>query len=131
MAIQFKTDRQKEEWFQLQSKNYKLYRLVKALNEFTELEFNKDILLTEVFRTQAEFDSLYTQTPIEQRPKTSPHLNWGAVDLRSSIYSDREIQRLLSFLNVFTYFGGQRKVALYHTIAGNTMHFHIQYGLDA
>lgn len=130
MGIQFKTSRIEFEWGFLQLNNYKLYRLVKNLSEFVDLEFNKPILLTEVHRTQEEFDSLYSATPLEKRPKTSPHLRWGAVDLRSSIYTPREIERMLIYLNQFTYYGGQRKVALYHVINGNAYHFHIQYGLD-
>jgi hypothetical protein len=126
-VILFKTDRQKSDFEQLKSKNPRIVRLATALSEFCELELKKDITVTDVFRTQEEFEALYSQTPPEKRPPTSPHMRWEALDLRSSVFTDREIERMLAFLNCFSYQGGQRKVALYHTIAGNVAHFHIQY----
>lgn len=116
-----------EQFNALQQHNPKLANTLTLLSNFTRLEFKKDITLTSVFRTQAEHDALYANTPEDKRPKSSPHMFWKAADIRSKDFSDAEIKRMLTFLNCFTYTSGQGKpVALYHTIAGNTFHFHIQ-----
>lgn len=125
--ITFKSDREDVEFKALQGHNPRLVRLIETLAEFTSLEFKKGLVITSVFRTQDEHDQLYKHTAPEKKPKTSPHMVWQAVDLRSWVYSDREIERMLAFLNTFSYQGGQRKVAIYHTVAGNAAHFHIQY----
>jgi hypothetical protein len=127
VALKFKTTRIETEFKQLEAeKNKALAALVYSLATFVSLELNKDVVLTEVLRTQEEFDKLYAATPVAKRPKTSPHLFWRAVDIRSSIYTPDEIKRILAFLNAFRYIEG-RPVALYHAIAGNVAHFHIQY----
>lgn len=125
--VQFKTDRIKDEYSQLHESNNRLWQLIYTLSQFTELEFNKDVVLTCIYRTEEENNALYAETPPEKRPPTSPHCSWKAVDLRSTIYTDTEITRMLEFLNCFRYQGGQRKVAIYHLINGNTWHMHIQY----
>jgi hypothetical protein len=132
MALKFKTDRIEKEFKELEAeKNKALAALVNMLSTFVSLELNKDVVLTEIYRTKEEFDMLYSHTPAERRPKTSPHLFWRAVDIRSKIYTDAEIKRILSFLNTFRYVEG-RPVGIYHAIAGNVSHFHIQYvGHDA
>lgn len=127
--MQFKSERIALEYQTLQQKNEKLWRLISLADQFSKLELGgKEITLTMIYRTQAEHDELYKDTPASQKPKVSPHQLWQAVDIRSSIYSAREIERLLAFLNNFTYQGGQRKVSSYHMVAGNTYHFHVQYG---
>lgn len=126
--IQFKTQREQDEYNKLLVFNPKLHALVQALSIFVEQEFNKPVLITSVFRTPAEHAALYAETPADKRPATSPHMRWEALDLRDSIYTPREIEKTLAFLNLFTYQGGQRAVAIRHTIAGNVSHYHLQYG---
>lgn len=111
---------------ELFTRNKALYHLIEAAAIYTSYEFNKPVILTSVFRTEQEQAKLYEHLPIDQRPH-SPHQDWKAVDIRSWVYSDDEIQRLLKFFNTFTLIEGQRKVALYHEIPGNVKHFHIQY----
>lgn len=122
--IDFKTDRVKNEYAELLKKNQRLYRIIECLAQFTTLEFGKGIVITSIFRTPEEHAELYKQTT--NPPATSPHMTWNAVDLRSSIYTDIEIQRMLKFLNCFLYKGGAKPTAIYHVILGNTYHFHIQ-----
>lgn len=55
-------------------------------------------------------------------------MHWEAADIRSYDFTDNEIKKMLTFLNLFTYAGGQRNVSMVHTIANNAPHFHIQYG---
>jgi len=88
-----------------------------------EQEFNKNLVITCLYRSPEENAALY-KGAIE--PKWRPHTLWCGADLRSSIYTQDEIQKLLSFLNHFTVFSGQRKCASYHAIAGNVHHFHVQ-----
>lgn len=97
------------------------------LADFVHFEFKEDLVVTSIFRTQAEHDALYALTPPDKRPKTSPHMYWNAFDIRSTVFSDAEKQRMLKFLNCFTYLTGQGKpVAILHSIAGNVEHFHVQ-----
>lgn len=127
--IKFKTDRIKDEFEKaLFIKNPKLFKLLDTAAQFVELEFKKDIVLTEIYRSEEEYKALYAKAGAV--PKSMPHAKWQSADLRSSIYTPREIERLLAFFNQFTFYGGQRKVAIYHAISGNVMHFHVQIGLD-
>lgn len=128
MGITFKTDRIKEEWRELDRRNPKLTGVLNCLSNFVTLEFQKDVVITCIFRSEAENEALYAETPPDKRPPTSPHMTWHAADLRSSIYTEQEINKMLQFLNSFSYAGGQRKVALYHIIAGNSFHLHVQAG---
>lgn len=61
-------------------------------------------------------------------PKNSPHLNWEGADVRSTDFTEREIEKMVTFLNLFSYVGGQRPVAIYHNV-GNGVHLHLQYGV--
>ena len=127
--MKFKTDRIRSEYqTQLLTRNPKLSALLGILDQATQLEFNKEITVTEILRTQAEFDALYSQTPPEKRPKTSPHLTWRAADFRVKDFTDKEQEKIKAFLNgFFTYASGQgRPVCIVHTIAGNVLHGHIQ-----
>lgn len=126
MSIQFKTPRQTSDFGALQTKNPKLAQIANALSIFVSVNYGKDIVVTDVFRTKEEFDSLYAATPVERRPTDSPHCHYNAFDLRSSIYTSDEVDRIVSFLNLFNNPSG-RPVCLYHKIAGGTTHFHVQY----
>lgn len=124
----FKTPLEKTEFQDLAQHNPKLMGIVQSLDFFCQLSFGKQITLTEVFRTQIEHDQLYSQTPVGLRPITSPHCSWQAVDVRSSDFSDPQIQRMLQFLNCYVNSNG-KPVALYHKISGGAYHFHIAYFL--
>lgn len=126
--MQFKTDRLREEMNQLLVKNTELWKLMDVLDVYAKLEFSKDIVITSIFRTEEENAALYAATPIDKRPARSPHMDWKAVDIRSSNFTDAEITKMLAFLNCFTNKNGKR-IALYHEIPGNVKHFHIQYKL--
>lgn len=125
--MQFKTDAEKHEWAELDIKNPKLHKLVALLDEYTQLNFDKEITLTEIFRTKEEFDALYSATPAEKRPADSPHCHWLAADIRSSTFSDEELDKIRIFLNTFKYKDGSKPVCLIHAIAGNVKHVHVQF----
>lgn len=123
--IEFKTKRIEDEFRELPTKNLRLFELLHVIERYCHLEFNKPIVLTEILRTMEEQKALYAQTP--NPPTDSPHMHWRAFDLRSTVYTDAEIQRLLKFINNFQYQKGAKPTALYHKIAGNAYHFHVQY----
>ena len=81
-------------------------------------------MITSIYRTKEEHDALYKNTP--NPPPGSVHMAFEGVDIRSSDFSAADIERMLTFLNCFTFRNG-KKVALYHQVAGNAFHFHIQF----
>lgn len=125
--LKFKTTKQETEFGELQTKNPGLYNIGVTLSVFVKNAFNKDVVVTDVFRTKEEFDALYAATPIEKRPKDSPHCHYNAFDLRSRLYTEAEIRQLLNYLNNNFKNPSGLPIALYHKIAGNVEHFHIQY----
>lgn len=127
--MRFKDQRCASEFQQLTIKNERLLRLITALEIFCENEFKKDICITSIYRTQEEHDALYANTPLPDKPGTSPHCFWEACDIRSSDFDIMQIDKMLKFLNAFTFRHG-RNTALYHKINGNAYHFHIQCGIQ-
>ena len=123
MPIQYKEPRIQQEFMSLGENNPTLQRLLYLASEYAELEFGKPIVLTCIYRSPAENAALYSASV---EPTWKPHTLWLAADLRSSIYTPQEINKMLSVLNNVTVFGGQRKAAAYHEIAGNVYHYHIQ-----
>lgn len=126
--MKFKTPRINDEFYnKLHTKNLKLYSILIMLDSFIKMEYNKEITLTEIYRSKEEFDALYAQTPEDKRPKTSPHMFWNAADIRSSDFTSFEKEKMKQFLNSFTYTTGQGKpVCIIHTITGNVEHCHVQ-----
>lgn len=122
--MRFKTERIKQEWLQLNTKNPKLAFLVSSLSAYCEQMFKKDVMLTEVFRTEEEQKALYSKS--SQPPKNSPHMSWCAVDIRSFDFTKEQIDKILDFCNKSTdnWF---KKTAIYHEIPGNVYHLHLQY----
>jgi len=125
--LKFKTTRQETEFGELQTNNPGLYDIGIKTATFVLNAFNKDVVVTEVLRTRAEFDALYSATPAEKRPKTSPHLFGNAFDLRSRIYTEAEIKQLLNYLNNNFKNPSGLPTALYHKISGNVEHFHVAH----
>lgn len=121
--MQFKTPRIREEFIDLTMKNDNLFKILTHADQYSQQEFKKEVVLTCIYRTPEENAALYASSV---EPAWRPHTAWCGADLRSTIYTDAEIQKLLSFLNHFTVYGGQRRCASYHTIAGNVFHFHVQ-----
>lgn len=113
----------------LDLKNTALKAILKALDIFVSQEFGKDVVITSLFRSNEEQQALYKEE-VRLNPNfkvpVSHHQYWLAADIRSSIYTPQEIERMVKFLNCFT-FPAADAVATYHAIAGNTNHFHIKY----
>lgn len=128
--IDYKNDSQrlKDEYRKLSSKNGKLYDIVNDLNTFSNKNFGKSILLTMVYRLESEQDYLYRNSEkYKQRKFKSPHQFWHAVDLRSRTFSKEEIKIMVDYVNVkYNDDNYYRFTADYHTV-GAGWHFHLQF----
>ena len=116
--IKFKDPSIEKEYYQLPLQNKRLYKLLLALEQFCDLELGKDIILTEIYRDP-------TENAKQGGIPNSPHMSWEACDIRSWIYTDKEIERIKAFLNQFTFRNG-KQVCVYHAVKGGAPHFHIQ-----
>lgn len=126
--MKFKTPREEKECAQLPQKNPKLQMLLINIDAYAIANFSKEITITRIYCTKEEEDALYVED-MSKRPKISPHEVWEAADLRSSVFTEDEINNLVNYCNEgWKYHDGSHPVALYHMIAGNTYHFHIQLG---
>jgi len=116
--MEFKTPRIADEFLDLAQMNPRLKGVLLALEQFTEVELGKGVVVTCLRRTPDENVACGGIV-------LSPHLTWEAADLRSSIYSESDIAKMLQFLNCFTYRHG-KQTAMYHQVQGGAPHFHIQ-----
>lgn len=120
MSIQFKTDRIRDEYSQLISKNSKLFTMLEDIERFISETLNKDVVITSIYRSPEENAALYNGNP----PKSIPHTTWEAFDLRSSVYTDDEINKILAYVTSNYKNTNGKTPALYHVIPGNVYHFH-------
>lgn len=126
--IEFDEPRDEREFKELASRNPELHQAILEANIFAFENFKKNLVVTMVFRTQAEQDYLYKNNArYKKKPFKSPHQFWHAVDLRSRTFTADEISRLEDFLNrrlnPKNYY---RWTAKNHTV-GHGVHFHVQY----
>ena len=128
----------KGELFALQSNNKALYDLVTDLADWINKEFNKDTVITMVFRTQEEQDAIYKNMirgsrSYNERPWKSPHQTWTAIDIRTYIYTKEEIKKITEYLNnKYNHTNYYNITATYHEVLNSKKqslgkHFHIQY----
>lgn len=127
--LKVKHQRIVNEWNTLKKKNPALAQVVWDLYVFVNDNFGKDVVITELYRTQAMQEEYYGRGT----KKKSPHQYWGAVDIRDSIYTKNEISYMLNFLKNYDKYNSYRlikasqsKTVLRHSI-GRGMHFHIQF----
>lgn len=117
------------EWNTLTKKNAALAQVVWDLQVFVNDHFTKDVVITHLYRTQAQQERFYGKGT----KKKSPHQFWGAVDIRDSIYDKEEIKQMTDFLKFYDKYNNYRlirssqsRTVLRHNI-GLGMHFHIQF----
>ena len=60
--------------------------MILDLTDFVGVEFNKDVMMTHILRTQSEQKALYAKEA--KKNTSSPHMRWEAVDIRDWIYTD-------------------------------------------
>lgn len=122
------TDRLKEEHIELKERNPDLYDIIDDVCDWAWVYCKKDIVITMIYRTDAEQDSIYKDDPKYQQKKfKSPHQFYHAVDLRSSTFDTEQIQKLVDYLNE-QYNGTNyyKWTAKCHDV-GLGDHFHIQF----
>lgn len=124
MGLGFKTERERTEYGDLPKNNSKLFALLIDLVSYVHDMFDKDVVLTAIYRTPEEEAALY-QTTVDKIIH-SPHFDWNAFDLRSSIYTADEIQGIENYVKSKYKNANGSVVVLYHTLPGNAFHFHFQ-----
>lgn len=128
--VEFKgmSSRLSKEYSELTSKNLPLKSLVEDLNIYVNRTFKKKLMLTMIFRTEAEQDFLYADNEKYKKKKfKSPHQFWQAVDIRSKTFTDSEVKQLEDYLNdKWNKDNYYKWTAKNHTV-GHGMHFHIQF----
>ena len=125
--IDFKTQRIREEWAgDKVHKNIK--NLVSMLSYYMELEHGRDVVITDLLRTQEEQDEYYkNDKKYKKKPWKSVHQYGRGVDIRSHGLEQKTIEMVLNFLNMVKYDQARphKKTAIHHDI-GLSGHFHIQ-----
>lgn len=113
----------------LDKKNPELYDLILDVCQYVKSDICKDVVITMINRTQEEQDELYKDSEKYKAKKFySPHQFGHAADLRSSIYSKEEIDKIVKYVNdKYNATNFYKPSALYHEVGNNGLHFHIQY----
>lgn len=122
--LSFKTDREREEYGQLPAQNMGLFNLIHDLVDYVDREMHKDVVLTSIKRTAEQQEALYASS--DHKVINSPHLTWDAVDLRSWVYTEAEINAIIAYLNAKYKNSNGKVVAMIHAITNGAMHFHLQ-----
>jgi len=123
------SQRIKDELAALKKHNKPLYDLIIDLYKWIGKELGKDTIITMIYRTQKEQDALYSHSEkYKQKPWKSPHQFHHAIDLRTWIYTDEEIAKIVKYLNdKYNDSNYYRWTSKAHEVGSNGMHFHIQY----
>lgn len=127
--LKIKYQRIRGEWSKLLKKNPALAQVVWDLQDFVADNFNKDVIITHLYRTKQQQQKFYGK----KTKKKSPHQSWGAIDIRDFIYTKEEINAMVEFLRFYDKWNhykiirsSKSRTVLRHNI-GHGMHFHIQF----
>ena len=130
MAIQVKNQSQRliDEIYELKKMNKPLLKLLFDVRDYCKQEFGKDVVLTMIYRTDDEQDSIYKNNARYQKKKfKSPHQFYHAFDLRSRTFTSEEIDQLVNYLNdKYNDSNYYRFTAMCHNV-GHGDHFHVQF----
>jgi len=134
--IKYKNDSERlaQELMELQYKNNDLYELmVNDLAPWILTMFGKDLVITMIYRTDAEQDSIYNGKSnsrgrkYDEKPWKSPHQFYHAIDLRSKTFSENEIESIVSYINrKYQPSNYYKSTAFCHNV-GLGDHFHLQF----
>lgn len=107
--------------------NSKLKKILYMLALYCEVEFGKDITITELYRTQDEQDQYYEDNQrYKEKPWKSVHQFGRGADVRSKNFEPDEAERIIKFLKCVTYRDGSKSQTVVHHDIGLGEHFHIQ-----
>lgn len=117
--IDFKTDKIKKQW-DSEKLNPRLKKYILILGLYTYTEYNKQIILTSIYRTKKE-EYLLKSSGI--------HNCWRAIDIRTSNLTELEIKRIVKICNEFLHYdsGEYRDIAVYGD-SRHRDHIHCQVG---
>ena len=122
-VVLFKFKNLKTMWSRWIKENNPLVPKLIELSLFTKKEFGKPLVITHMERTQAQQNKMYGN----KRGKRSWHQFSAAADIRSRIYSPREIVQIVRFLKKHEKTNAIKKLTvLFHDI-GLASHIHFQF----
>lgn len=121
-----------DEMEELKTRNPALLDVIEFCRHYAAFNFNKPVMVTMIYRTDAEQDDLYKNDAKYKLKKfKSPHQFYHAFDLRSRTFTRAEIDLMVTALNnQFNAFNLYKFTALCHDIDGDgpqAEHFHVQY----
>jgi len=126
----FKNDseRLKNEVVQLSHRNPELHKLLYEICDYCKTEFNKNVVVTMIYRTDQEQAQIYKDdVKYKAKPFKSPHQFFHAFDLRSSSFDTKEIEKLVLWVNTtYNVFNHYNWTAKNHNV-GLGDHFHVQF----
>lgn len=113
----------------LDKKNPELYDLILDLCEHVKSVYCKEVVITQIFRTQEEQDELYKDSEKYKAKKFySPHQFFHSIDLRSSTFEKSEIDGIVKYLNdKYNDKNYYKPTSMYHEVSNHGLHFHIQF----
>jgi hypothetical protein len=121
------SERLKEELKGLLKSNKYLHDILYDVAGFCKEKFDKEVVVTEILRTQEEQDKYYAKDEAYQKKKkTSPHQLGHALDLRDWTFTKDQIKEIVEYVNgKFNKTNSYAWTALDHNV-GQGYHFHIQ-----
>lgn len=120
--MKYKTNRTKSEYKTIFEKNLELHQIVSKMAFIAEYRYGKNLVITEVFRTQSEQDRYYRG----KRQFTSPHQRWLAIDIRSKNFTKQQVKELVAFVNKDVKHNTYIPTAFFHDV-GLGPHIHVQF----
>jgi len=126
--MKFKTEKQHNEFFNpLLDKRLRV--ITYAIDGFSRQHYSIEAWVTEVFRSPEDNTVLYTSRGFTEVP-LSTHSFWRAIDLRTFIYTEEQLDKLAAFINESFEYTGMKQSALVHKVGDGVKHFHIQVDVD-
>lgn len=125
---------------------YKYYWLKEQLNKvdnrikiillflefFVKSRYGRDLLITDLIRTQIQQDYIYRDNlRYKRRPWFSVHQYGRGADIRCFDWEPAEVDEVLDLLNSIPYGKGKYQTAVHHRIEGGGIHIHIQVKANA
>lgn len=118
----------KNVWLEQQFKQVdrRIRVLLSFVDLFTVQKYGKEIIVTDLIRTQSQQDTIYKDNhDYQKKPWSSVHQYGRGADIRTSNLEYPQKMELVELLNKLPYGDGKHKTALFHDI-GTGEHIHIQ-----
>lgn len=104
-----------------------LLELLRFVNDFIEKEFKRDVVVTEIYRSEEEQLALCKKNEVEMYVTWHMLLPVQAIDIRTFNFTKVEINRLLQVIqDNWTCDKSGRPCALYHKSGNGAYHIHLQ-----